>query len=131
MARRVPLGMAVVGSFKSPLMFAPATMPVTAGKKTAKTLKKLWLSPDSSLNVYCCQRLLSIKVPLYPTKPLARSSSLGSRKVPTTKSTCETTRRARRPTWTLVTQSLPTMARIRIATRPKKRTFERSKIRAF
>jgi hypothetical protein len=52
MASRVPLGMAEVGSLRSPLRLAPATMPVTAGKKTAKTLKKLWFSPDSSLKVY-------------------------------------------------------------------------------
>ena len=40
MASRVPFGMAVPGSFKSPLRFAPATIPVTAGKNTAKTEKK-------------------------------------------------------------------------------------------
>ena len=30
------------GSFKSPEKFAPATIPVTAGKKILKTLKKLY-----------------------------------------------------------------------------------------
>ena len=30
------------GSFKSPEKFAPATIPVTAGKKILKTLKKLF-----------------------------------------------------------------------------------------
>ena len=33
--------MAVAGSFKSPDKFAPATIPVTAGKNTPNTEKKL------------------------------------------------------------------------------------------
>ena len=37
----LPLGIAVAGFFKSPDKFAPATMPVTAGKKTPNTVKKL------------------------------------------------------------------------------------------
>ena len=37
----LPFGMAVAGSFKSPDRFAPATIPVTAGKNTPNTLKKL------------------------------------------------------------------------------------------
>jgi hypothetical protein len=36
MASRVPLGIAEVGSFKSPLMLAPATMPVTARESNNK-----------------------------------------------------------------------------------------------
>lgn len=39
-ANIVPLGIALAGSFKSPQMFAPACIPVTLGKKIAKTLKK-------------------------------------------------------------------------------------------
>lgn len=35
-----PLGMALEASFRSPDMLAPAMMPVTAGKKTANTVKK-------------------------------------------------------------------------------------------
>jgi hypothetical protein len=34
-----------VGHCNLPERFAPATMPVTAGKKTANTVKKLWPSP--------------------------------------------------------------------------------------
>ena len=37
----VPFGMATAGSFKSPDKLAPATIPVTAGKNTPKTEKKL------------------------------------------------------------------------------------------
>lgn len=40
MARIVPLGMAFEGSFRSPLMLAPARIPVAAGKKMANTEKK-------------------------------------------------------------------------------------------
>ena len=37
----IPFGMATAGSFRSPDKFAPATIPVTAGKNTPKTEKKL------------------------------------------------------------------------------------------
>ena len=36
----VPLGMAVPGSLRSPDRFAPATIPVTAGKKTPNLERK-------------------------------------------------------------------------------------------
>ena len=36
------LGMAMAGSLRSPDRLAPATIPVTAGKKTANTEKKDW-----------------------------------------------------------------------------------------
>ena len=39
MAHIVPTAMLRRGSFKSPDMFAPAMMPVAAGKKTAKTIQ--------------------------------------------------------------------------------------------
>lgn len=45
-ARIVPCGMDVEGSFKSPEMFAPARMPVAAGKKIAKTEKKSCSTPS-------------------------------------------------------------------------------------
>jgi len=41
MAHIVPFGMALRGFSRSPLMLAPAMMPVEAGKKTAKTSQKL------------------------------------------------------------------------------------------
>ncbi len=40
MAAKVPLGMERLGSLRSPDMLTPAMMPVTAGKKRAKTAKK-------------------------------------------------------------------------------------------
>lgn len=40
-AMRVPLGIDFEASFKSPLLFAPAIMPVQAGKKIASWMKKL------------------------------------------------------------------------------------------
>jgi hypothetical protein len=46
--RNLPLGMAVAGSFRSPDKFAPATIPVTAGKKTPKMEKKEGVSLPSS-----------------------------------------------------------------------------------
>ena len=36
----LPFGIAVAGSFRSPDKFAPATIPVTAGKNTPKSVKK-------------------------------------------------------------------------------------------
>ena len=39
----VPFGMALLGSFRSPDMFAPAMMPVTAGENTARATAKLTL----------------------------------------------------------------------------------------
>ena len=39
MAHRVPVGILLFGSFNSPDMFAPAIIPVAAGKKTAKTIQ--------------------------------------------------------------------------------------------
>ena len=39
MATKVPLGMAVWGLARSPEMFAPAMIPVAAGKKIEKTFK--------------------------------------------------------------------------------------------
>ena len=45
-AMKVPFGIAMAGSFRSPLMLAPAVIPVTAGKNTANTVQKL--SPLSS-----------------------------------------------------------------------------------
>ena len=45
---KLPFGMATAGSFKSPDRFAPATIPVTAGKKTPNTLKKLGVFSGSS-----------------------------------------------------------------------------------
>jgi len=44
----LPFGIAVAGSFRSPDKFAPATIPVTAGKKTPKTEKKDGTSLPSS-----------------------------------------------------------------------------------
>lgn len=41
MAVIVPIGRDLAGFFKSPDMFAPAMMPVTAGKKRANMVKKL------------------------------------------------------------------------------------------
>ena len=38
-ASRVPRGMLRPGFFRSPDMFAPAMMPVAAGKKTANTVQ--------------------------------------------------------------------------------------------
>ena len=40
MALNVPFGMATDGSFKSPEIFEPARIPVAAGKKIEKTVKK-------------------------------------------------------------------------------------------
>ncbi len=40
MASSVPRGMARLGFFNSPDMFAPAIIPVAAGKNTAKTVQK-------------------------------------------------------------------------------------------
>ena len=50
-AMKVPFGIAMAGSFRSPLMLAPAVIPVTAGKKTANTVQKL--SPLSTGRVLC------------------------------------------------------------------------------
>jgi hypothetical protein len=53
MARNVPLGMAFWASFRSPDMFAPARMPVAAGKKMANTEKNVSFvncGPQFSLN---------------------------------------------------------------------------------
>ena len=50
MAAKVPRGIARVGSSRSPDMFTPAMMPVTAGKKTAKTVQKgtgVWLASNA------------------------------------------------------------------------------------
>lgn len=38
-ASKVPFGIELAGSFKSPEMLAPACSPVTDGKNIAKTLK--------------------------------------------------------------------------------------------
>ena len=42
MMREVTLGMAMAGSSRSPDMLAPAVIPVTAGKKTEKTVQNVW-----------------------------------------------------------------------------------------
>ena len=49
-AERVPCGIALRGFCKSPDRFAPAIMPVTAGKKTAKTSQK---PASSKLPINC------------------------------------------------------------------------------
>jgi len=46
-ASSVPCGMAMLGFFRSPDMFAPARIPVAAGKNTAKTVKKLCSVPSN------------------------------------------------------------------------------------
>ena len=42
MEMMVTLGMAIAGSSRSPDMLAPAVIPVTAGKKTEKTVQNVW-----------------------------------------------------------------------------------------
>src|SRR5210317_2002358 len=41
MAHKVPKGILLFGSLSSPDIFAPAIIPVAAGKNTAKTIQKL------------------------------------------------------------------------------------------
>lgn len=43
-ADSVPTGMFLVAFFRSPLMLIPANTPVAVGKKTPKTVKKVWPS---------------------------------------------------------------------------------------
>jgi len=72
MAPSVPLGMASDGSFKSPDKLAPATIPVTAVKKTPNTSMKL----DSASGfefigpaVYCAHKLVLAVSRLQPVYP--------------------------------------------------------------
>ena len=62
---RVPFGIASEGSFRSPLRFAPAIIPVTAGKKTANTVKKLVSPPVSGSK----EKLGMVFLHAKPTKP--------------------------------------------------------------
>lgn len=75
-AKRVPLGMAVPGSFKSPDMFAPAIIPVVAGKNTAKTEKK------SSFRNSGTKLSLNVDIE-YPVMPRACFHKGGGMNVPT------------------------------------------------
>ena len=58
----VPLGILSAGFLRSPDMLAPTAMPVTAGKKTAKTVQKLFPS------VYPEVRMGSVMVDHPPLK---------------------------------------------------------------
>ena len=42
MEMMITFGMAMAGSSRSPDMLAPAVIPVTAGKKTEKTVQNVW-----------------------------------------------------------------------------------------
>ena len=68
MERRVPLGMAEDGSFRSPDRLAPATIPVTAVKNTPKVTKKsglVW----SFESIQAGSQFCLVVSQLHPVKP--------------------------------------------------------------
>mmetsp|Transcript_24669 Transcript_24669/g.93272 ORF Transcript_24669/g.93272 Transcript_24669/m.93272 type:complete len:277 (-) Transcript_24669:69-899(-) len=134
----VPLGMAVRGLLRSPLMFAPAMMPVAAGKKIARQVAKVTVpSTASSLAAasgnsaaWPSKAGCQLRVPRATAAASAPGRS-GSRKTPAMKDAKARRRRRRSASWNLITTLMPTNTRTVSTARQMKAMMRRSQARSM